>query len=55
MPAVIIVSPAIATGVFVAAGSLACQSTWPLCEFSAHTVPSNVVVNTTSLVSKAAP
>ena len=46
---------AIATGVFVPAGSFALHSTLPVLVSSAQTVPSNVVVKTTSLVTVAAP
>ena len=55
VPAVITVLPAIATGVLVPAGSWALQSTLPVFVLTAQSLPSNVVVKATSLVSLAAP
>ena len=49
------VSPSMATGEFVPAGSFFCQTTAPVLLFSAHIVPSNVVVQTRSLDTAAAP
>jgi hypothetical protein len=55
LAAVTSVSPAIASGAFVPAGSFACQTTLPFVRSSAQTEPSNVVVKTRSFATVAAP
>jgi hypothetical protein len=49
------VLPLIASGALVPAGSSWCQTAAPVFLFSAHSVPSNVVVQTRSLDTVAAP
>ena len=49
------VSPSIASGALVPADSCCCQTIWPVLRFIAISLPLNVVVNTRSLVTVAAP
>ncbi len=55
LPAVTTVSPTTATGALVPAESFVFQSSLPVVVSNAYSVPSNVVVNTTSLTTVAAP
>src|SRR6202020_1347893 len=55
LPTAISVSPSIATGELVPAGSCCCQTILPVFVFIAISLPLNVVVNTRSLLTVADP